>query len=72
MNFTMVLQHHHVKAKGPMMLKWDEAVQKEPVKKEQIEMSRAVQAAEPKELSASEQPASEEEFQGFLSSGSSH
>lgn len=71
-NFAMVLQHHHVKAEGPMVLKWDKAVQEELVEEEQMEMSGAMQAAEPKELSVSEQPASEEEFQGFLSSSSSH
>ena len=71
-NFTMVLQHHHAKAEGPVVSKWDKAVQEEPVEEEQMEMSRAMQAADPKESSASEQPASKEEFQGFLSSSSSH
>lgn len=71
-NFAMVLQRRRAKAEGPVVSKWDEAVQEEPVEEEQMEMSGAVQAADPEESSASEQPASEEEFQGFLSSSSSH
>ena len=71
-NFTMVLQCCCVKAEGPVVLKWDKAMQEELVEEEQMEMSRAVQVVEPEELSVSEQLASEEEFQGFLSSSSSH
>ena len=71
-NFIMVLQHHHAKAEGPMVSKWDEAVQEELVEEEQMEMSRAMQAADPEESSVLEQPASKEEFQGFLSLSSSH
>ena len=71
-NFAMVLQCCCVKAEGPMVLKWDKAVQEELVEKEQMEMSGAVQAVEPEESSVSEQPASKEEFQGFLLLSLSH
>ena len=64
-NFTMVLQHCHAKAEGPVMSKWDEAVQ---VRREDevMEMSSGMQVLEPEELLAPEQLVSEEEFQGFL------
>lgn len=71
-NFIMMLQHYCAKVEGPMILKWDKTMQEELVEEEQMKMSRTMQATEPEELLASEQPASKEEFQGFLLLSSSH
>lgn len=66
-NFIIVLQCYYAKAEGPMMLKWDEAMQRELVKKKQIEMFNSVQVMESKKLLVLEQLRSKKKFQGFLS-----